>query len=71
MKEVYTHYVDFFDSMTMSNRTELCRVTRMYLSDEVDTATVEVDTPVRKSLQVPLNCLTCRFTGERLPFYDR
>ena len=67
----HTHFVDFFDSMTMKNRTELCRVLDMRLSDDPnveDMATVEVEVPIRKRLRVPINCLVCRFTGKRLPF---
>lgn len=62
-----THFVDFFDSMTMQNRTEPCRVVNMWLGED-PMATVEVDKPVRKRLQVPISCLTCRYTGQRLPF---
>jgi hypothetical protein len=66
-----THTVDFFDSMTMKNRTERCKVIDMTLSDNPnveDMATVEVEIPTRKRLRVPLNCLVCIYTGERLPF---
>lgn len=67
----HTHFVDFFDSMTMRNRTETCRVLNMRLSDDPsveDMATVEVEAPFRKRLRVPISCLTCRITGQRLPF---
>jgi hypothetical protein len=67
----HTHLVDFFDSMSMRNRTETCRVLDMRLSDDPnveDMVTVEVETPIRKRLRVPISCLTCRFTGQRLPF---
>ena len=67
----HTHIVDFFDSMSMRNRTETCRVLEMQLSDDPnveDMATVEVESPIRKRLRVPITCLTCRFTGQRLPF---
>lgn len=66
-----THTVDFFDSMTMRNRTETCWVLDIQLSDDPDVedmATVEVESPIRKRLRVPITCLTCRFTGQRLPF---
>jgi hypothetical protein len=66
-----THYVDFFDSFTMKNRTALCRVVRMSLNENPnveDMATVEVSEPVRKTIRVPITCLTCRYTGQRLPF---
>lgn len=67
----HTHFVDFFDSMTLRNRTETCRVLDMRLNDDPsieDKATVEVESPIRKRLRVPITCLTCRFTGQRLPF---
>jgi len=67
----HTHFVEFFDSMTMRNRTEMCRVLAMRLSEDLDMedmATVEVETPIRKRLRLPITCLTCRFTGQRLPF---
>ena len=67
----HTHFVDFFDSMTMKNRMETCRVLDMQLSDDPnveDVATVEVESPIRKRLRVPITCLVCRFTGQRLPF---
>lgn len=68
---LHTHFVDFFDSMTLKNRTETCRVLDMQLSDDPnvqDMATVEVEVPIRKRLRVPINCLVCRYNGERLPF---
>ena len=67
----HTHLVDFFDSMTLKNRTETCRVLDMQLSNNPavpEMATVEVDLPVRKRLRVPITCLVCRYTGQRLPF---
>ncbi len=63
------HYVDFFDSFTMKNRTELCQVLSMDLAS--DTAIVEVETPIRKRLKVPLNCLQCKYTGFRLGNVER
>jgi len=70
-KRLQTHTVDFFDSMAMRNRTALCVVLRMYLSDDPavdDMATVEVEDPIRKRIRVPLSCLVCRYSGQRLPF---
>ena len=67
----HTHLVEFFDSMTLRNRTEHCRVLDMRLGDDPDVedmATIEVETPIRKRLRVPINCLICRFTGQRLTF---
>jgi hypothetical protein len=67
----HTHVVDFFDSMSMRNRTETCRVLDMQLSDDPDVegmATVEVESPIRKRLRVPITCLVCRHSGQRLPF---
>jgi len=65
-----THTVDFFDSFTMANRTAPCRIVRMSLSDDPnveDMATVEVESPIRKRIRVPIGCLVDA-QGERLPY---
>jgi len=64
-----THFVEFFDSMTMRNRIEKCRVIRMTFSGDKNVesmATVEITVPTKKTIRVPLNCLTCAHTGYRL-----
>lgn len=51
-----THEVTFFDSMTMKNRTEKCRVVEIPSSRNAQgefIITVEVDKPVQKRLQAP------------------
>jgi|APSaa5957512535_1039671.scaffolds.fasta_scaffold188997_2 hypothetical protein len=65
------HTVDFFDSMTMKNRTEKCVVLSMSLSDNEDVedmATCQIERPIRKRIRVPITCLVCLHTGQRLPF---
>ena len=61
-----THFVEFFDSFWMVNRVSLCKIIRMFLSEDPeveDMATVEVEKPIRKRLRVPISCITCRYTG--------
>lgn len=66
-----THYVDYFCSFRMRNATEPCVFLDGTLHDDAnieDVATVEIYSPVRKRIRVPLNCLVDIRTGQRLPF---
>jgi hypothetical protein len=63
-----THAVEYFDSFKMQNTVTLGLLKHATISDDPDhedMATVEIENPVRKTIRVPLTCLTELHTGKR------